>query len=512
MNLREALKKILSEWNSEIKKPFGGNQLANFIRNDWARIVKSITDNINSSYIIKASAGAGNWANVPWLSILDPRITNTTQDGIYPVYLFRADGSGLYLSLNQGTTIPTKELGQQASENRAFDISRFIRKEIKELTSWNSDSLDLKANTTLGKSYEKPNIGAKYYSPETLPSNEGLENDLKKILDIYEQVAEHWPKFSNYTPFPENQYEEELSLGKQPCEPNLSIPKPFLLLAGISGTGKTRFVRTQASRSNGWEADDPRKPKNYELVAVRPDWHEPSDLLGYVSRINEEKYVPTGFLSFLIKAWKEVFETGGSLSSIGESTRPFWLCLDEMNLAPVEQYFADYLAILETRKWTEDGYSSLPLISDSLKLVMEALNGSEEDDHWKAFLENNGIPIPPNLIVAGTVNMDETTHGFSRKVIDRALTLDFQEFFPNNFDEFFNPGTEPKLLWFSTSSQISSPADLSEAVADPDGRKSIQFISAVNDILKSTSFELAYRALNELLLSVKCFKRDDEKT
>jgi 5-methylcytosine-specific restriction endonuclease McrBC GTP-binding regulatory subunit McrB len=290
-----------------------------------------------------------------------------------------------------------------------------------------------------------------------------------------------------------------------------NLPKPFLILAGISGTGKTRFVRAQAARSNGWPADDPRKPDNYELVAVRPDWHEPSDLLGYVSRINGEKYIPTPFLKFLIKAWREVFNHNGSLTDAGEGTRPFWLCLDEMNLAPVEQYFADYLSILESRKWTENGYSSLPIISDDLELVMKSLGGSEDDPLWKSFIDNGGIPLPPNLIVAGTVNMDETAHGFSRKVIDRALTLDFQEFFPNRYEEFFDPETEPKLLSFSTASQVGSADELSRAAADPDGKKSIEFISAVNKILKSTPFELAYRALNELLLAVKCFSPDNDR-
>ena len=227
------------------------------------------------------------------------------------------------------------------------------------------------------------------------------------------------------------------------------LPKPFLLLAGISGAGKTRFVHIQAARVNGWSIEDPHKPDNYELVAVRPDWHEPSDLLGYVSRINGEKYVPTNFLSFLIKAWREVFEKGGSLSTVGEKTRPFWLCLDEMNIAPVEQFFADYLSILESRKWGNNGYSSLPLISGDLRMVMKSLDGSEEDTLWQAFLDNGGIPIPPNLIVAGTVNMDETTHGFSRKVIDRALTLDFPRVLPEQIRRVLFTEITAGSSWFS---------------------------------------------------------------
>ncbi len=298
---------------------------------------------------------------------------------------------------------------------------------------------------------------------------------------------------------------------------NISIilPKPFLLLAGISGTGKTRFAREQAKRSCGLPYEDaPEKPDNYELVAVRPDWHEPSDLLGYVSRISKDgpNYVPTKFLEFLIKAWQEVFKKNGSLTTVGENTHPFWLCLDEMNLAPVEQYFADYLSILETRKWAEGKYSSLPLVSDNLELVMNALGGSKDDQEWKAFFEYKGIPLPPNLIVAGTVNMDETTHGFSRKVIDRALTIDFQEFFPNKYDEYFDQKSQPVVLSFPTDSQVSSPEDLALVVSDSDGSKSIAFLSAINENLKSTPFELAYRALNELLLAVKCFAPKDART
>jgi hypothetical protein len=290
------------------------------------------------------------------------------------------------------------------------------------------------------------------------------------------------------------------------------IPKPFLLLAGISGTGKTRFVREQAKRSCGLDYDDASEnPDNYKLVAVRPDWHEPSDLLGYVSRIDGEKYIATDFLKFLINAWKEVFSKSHSLSTVAEGTRPFWLCLDEMNLAPVEQYFADYLSILETRKWENGEYSSLPIISENLDLVMDSLGGSEEDELWQAFIDNKGIPIPPNLIVAGTVNMDETTHGFSRKVIDRALTLDFQEFFPNDYSEFFNQTTQPKVLGFSQESQINSAADLAEVKADSTGSASIEFLGKVNEILKNSPCELAYRALNELLLSVKCFNPADKK-
>jgi len=294
----------------------------------------------------------------------------------------------------------------------------------------------------------------------------------------------------------------------------VSIPKSFLLLAGISGTGKTQFIRRQAAAT---------RPdlSNYQLIAVRPDWHEPSDLLGYVTRIDGERYVPTPFLKFLIAAWCDAFEkidAGEILLRPLDEISTFWACLDEMNLAPVEQYFADYLAVLETRRWDGDSYTCDALVhparllenDTSLPELRKSLGLDGKDELWTHFLEH-GIPLPPNLIVAGTVNMDETTHGFSRKVIDRAFTIDFGEFFPNDFDKFFSPDRKPKSLRFSRYSNATQ-ADLVSVAADVNGARSVAFLKAINEPLRGTPFELAFRAMNELLLAVKCFAPADEET
>ena len=292
------------------------------------------------------------------------------------------------------------------------------------------------------------------------------------------------------------------------------LPKPFLLLAGISGTGKTQFVRRQAAAT---------RPdlSNYQLIPVRPDWHEPSDLLGYVTRISGERYVPTPFLKFMVAAWCDAFEKIDSdkivLRPLDEITT-FWACLDEMNLAPVEQYFADYLAVLETRRWDGNTYTCDALVhparllekDTSLPDLQKSLGLEGKDELWTHFLKH-GIPLPPNLIVAGTVNMDETTHGFSRKVIDRAFTIDFGEFFPNDFDKFFTPDRKPKSLKFSRYSNATQ-ADLADVPADINGAKSVAFLKAINEPLRGTPFELAFRAMNELLLAVKCFAPADEET
>lgn len=301
--------------------------------------------------------------------------------------------------------------------------------------------------------------------------------------------------------------------------------KPFLLLAGISGTGKTRFVRKQAEATG-------QLNETYCLTSVRPDWHEPSDLLGYISRLSgKAEYVTTDVIQFIAKAWRSIIDSGLTVDvvNLGErgerlsvsgdknilgSIKPYWLCLDEMNLAPVEQYFADYLSVLETREWDWNGeefiYSSDALLKpeaineiyDTNKLRTDLGFGTAVyDEVWRAICQH-GLQIPFNLIVAGTVNMDETTHGFSRKVIDRALSFDFGGFFPNDYSEYLEPSCSYKTISFPFWSDAKTSIGHLKDTNDENGHKSIEFLNSVNSILKNTPFELAYRALNELLLAV----------
>jgi hypothetical protein len=291
------------------------------------------------------------------------------------------------------------------------------------------------------------------------------------------------------------------------------LPKAFVLLAGLSGTGKTSFVREQAARMTIGD-------RNLVLIPVRPDWHEPSELLGHLSRINGERFVATPFLKFIASAWRDA---AASATAERITLRPldaiptFWACLDEMNLAPVEQYFADYLSVLETRHWEGDQYTCeailplhrhnyAPAVLDDLRRQLD-LAAPAHDGLWLHFTQK-GIPLPPNLVVAGTVNMDETTHGFSRKVIDRAFTVDFGAFFPTHFGDYFEPSTRAVTFTFPRRSKVAR-GDLAGCF-DADGQRTITFLDGINAVLRGTAFELAYRALNELLLAVQAFAPRDE--
>lgn len=267
--------------------------------------------------------------------------------------------------------------------------------------------------------------------------------------------------------------------------------KPFILLAGISGTGKSRLARTLAYKTCAKKdlQTDIKKPGNFELIPVRPNWHDSSELMGYVSRINGEKYITTSFLQFISKAWKHL-------------DTPFFLCLDEMNLAPVEQYFAEYLSIVETRQLKENKIATDYLLSKSSfenqNLYNQILKdlGLEIDSKFK-----EGIGIPNNLVVIGTVNMDETTHSFSRKVLDRAMTFEMNVVNLNaGLDEKQNDWSYPKE--FTTSDEVIGEYTAGSEVVNryPESNQVIEFLQKINIQLEGSPFKIAYRVRDEFLI------------
>ena len=283
--------------------------------------------------------------------------------------------------------------------------------------------------------------------------------------------------------------------------------KPFLLLAGISGTGKSRIVRelARACWDEGSEEYEAQKPKNFEMVQVKPNWHDSSELIGYVSRIDGVRYVIGPFLKFMVKA-------------IQDPETPYFLCLDEMNLAPVEQYFAEYLSVIESRKRQDDGtIVTDPIVdysnTEEYKSLIDQLFPDDYDLRKEYLTEEGGkrLSIPQNLIVVGTVNMDETTFSFSRKVLDRAMTIEM-----NEVD--LNGGLTHR---YEQIGKLGSAELIGNAVEGVDiyeaNRKacdlSITYLQSINNILDGTPFKIAYRTRNEVLLYVVNnlpYKKEDE--
>jgi hypothetical protein len=272
--------------------------------------------------------------------------------------------------------------------------------------------------------------------------------------------------------------------------------KPFLLLAGISGTGKSRIVRelARACWDVGSEEYKAQKPRNFEMVQVKPNWHDSSELIGYVSRIDGVRYVVGPFLKFMVKAMQD-------------PNTPYFLCLDEMNLAPVEQYFAEYLSVIESRKKQEDGtITTDPIVDYSNTEEYGSLIHQlfpDDDDLRKAYLTEDGgkrLSIPQNLIVVGTVNMDETTFSFSRKVLDRAMTIEMNEVdlrggLTERHEKIGKIGVAELIGIAVEGVDVYKPY---EDVC----KLAIEYLEAINDKLEGTPFKIAYRTRNEALLYV----------
>jgi hypothetical protein len=127
MDLRQAIQMVITEWPAALQRPFRDSALANFIRTEFPKVVEEALGSISADYFISGSPGAGNWASVPWLSILDKEITQSTMDGFYPVYSFRADMSGVYLSLIQGTTGISQRLGRKEATIRMEIFCKEVR-------------------------------------------------------------------------------------------------------------------------------------------------------------------------------------------------------------------------------------------------------------------------------------------------------------------------------------------------------------------------------------------------
>lgn len=274
--------------------------------------------------------------------------------------------------------------------------------------------------------------------------------------------------------------------------------KPFMLLAGISGTGKSRIVREMAKAC--WKEGDPEfgknHPKNFCMVQVKPNWHDSSELIGYVSRLNGEKFVVGPFLRFLAAAIKD-------------PDTPYFLCLDEMNLAPVEQYFAEYLSVIESRKLNDSGIIETdPLIDYVDEPWYHSLIAQLFDEQDRR--ASRRLTIPQNFFVVGTVNMDETTFSFSRKVLDRAMTIEMNEVNLHGGLEK-DAGNDIGYIGNCIIGDAAEGCDVYE-----DNRELcdavLAYLEQVNAILEGTPFKIAYRTRNEFLMYVVNRKKLDEKS
>jgi 5-methylcytosine-specific restriction enzyme B len=427
-------------------------------------LVQAKTDNLKTKHFdkkynemdVKVSFGQGNSARIPWISFL--KKPNTTSNGIYPVYLYYKEYDLLILAFGiSETTIPVLKW----NINEAQKISDYFHENY-------SDKPD-----RYGSSYI-----FKVYNTNDMPSPEYIDNDLNSILNIYNNnigvnvLLGHNIKQSI---FKFNIQNAQYDIGESGLVYSIELitrfiasllTKPFVILTGLSGSGKTKLAQAFVQ----WICHD---ESQYRIIPVGADWTNREPLLGYPNALKPEEYVKadSGVLDLIIQA-------------NNQPELPHFLILDEMNLSHVERYFADFLSVMESKE-------EIPLY----------VYGTEKNVPVQDKVPEK-LKIPSNLFIIGTVNIDETTNMFSPKVLDRANTIEFRvtqdemkNFLINirdiNMDALTGKGAgmAKSFLEMATNKEFATTvrAEINAAL--------VQFFGE----LKKTGAEFGYRSATEIL-------------
>lgn len=239
--------------------------------------------------------------------------------------------------------------------------------------------------------------------------------------------------------------------------------KPFVILAGISGTGKTKLPGLVAAATGAVCHVEP----------VRPDWTDSSELLGY-QRLNGV-FEPGPLLRFAHQAEQSPEEQ-------------FFFVLDEMNIARVEYYLAEVLSHIEERREGTDG------VIRSQPLRPYAGRGPDEPEWSK-------VCLPGNLCIVGSVNMDETTYGFSKKVLDRAFVIEF-----STVDLSAIAGYDPDVArlvnYWGRAEWATEALSLPSHPRRGDGQvqQVVETLTAVNSALEQGQLQVGYRVRDEIAM------------
>lgn len=168
--------------------PFKNSKMASSIRNDGPKILEDEAFIDPSRFIISGSPGKGQWSEVPWIAIYDNRITKSAMIGYYIVYLFRADGKGVYLSLNQGYTYFATTYKKLAYVN-IQKVTEYAKRRLQSSNYFSTEPIILSSNKDLPKGYEYGHICGKYYPLNAIPEDRQLLNDLRNMMGVYSELT-----------------------------------------------------------------------------------------------------------------------------------------------------------------------------------------------------------------------------------------------------------------------------------------------------------------------------------
>ena len=349
------------------------------------QIARGLLPEFYLNFNIEVSVGRGKAVKVPWLCVLGPG--QKVQEGFYIAVSVEPQGRGIVAGVMKSATHPPDvllttrrrtPLAEHALDvdsptyrfNDAFhNPQEFFVDSLDASAFWEHLRESLRLYTELLTEDQPEPIYRRKGRKPTAPKSIAAVREPAPIYQASPDLSNLVPAFRSACAAAGLLYSEERLTAFFAA----LLAKPFVILAGLSGSGKTRLAQALAR----WLGAP------YALVAVGPDWTTRDPLLGYPDALDPSRYVSTPALELLRSANQR-------------PDQPHFLILDELNLSPVERYGADLLSSME---------SGEPIF----------LGGTPPES----------LPWPSNLFLIGTVNIDETTHPLSPKVLDRAFVLTF---------------------------------------------------------------------------------------
>ncbi len=402
------------------------------------RIEKGCPELIQQGYEIKVGKGVGRFPKIPWISLLPPN--QKAASGVYGVACINGDGDGYVVG--PITSVTDKEI------SRGIKTIKRPKSEIRVDVGDYNDA---------------------YASFKEVTRAEVPENDIVQLIIKAAMEADRLRS----TPSPLGETETPSSIERHSEQDHAELllcalaAKPFVILAGGTGTGKTRSAIGIAEALVG--TDEKARKNQIVVVSVQADWTDKRSLLGYRNMLSANGAGSTYVSSEAVRLM---------LRANADKTKPFFLILDEMNLSYVERYFADFLSSMESKKPLRLHDREEPLKDEGGNLIPQEID-------W-----------PRNLFVIGTVNIDETTYQFSPKVLDRAHVIEFKVSWNQietgfvRKEQGFRKMSQDEITKFMS---IACPSG--EEALPPEGALAI--LKRIHGKLAESRFEFSHRTAHE---------------
>ena len=381
-----------TKWGISINSPNFKN-----IKNKLELLQDSIIKNFQSSFVpnwkVKWSIGKGRATADHYLCLLPP--SQKTSDGIYVVFCFSREGDGCVFgcatSVSKKKELPNGITERATKHKRDWQLKSSCKINVHDYNNAFFNPLEITVDMVTKDPQGTDALILKHLKESCDLCNQLLNPDSKPVSpEIIQKPENDVDSTAIVSDFLEKCAEAGLVFSADLAGRFIAAlaAKPFVILTGLSGSGKTKiaqaFVRYLA-------------PERYKLVAVGADWINNEHLLGYANALDPQEYVmpETGVLELILQA-----------ASDKNSENPYFLILDEMNLSHVERYFADFLSAMESGE------------------KIQLYSGAERKANGKPVPQS--VAWPKNLYIIGTMNVDETTYMFSPKVLDRAQVIEFR--------------------------------------------------------------------------------------